>query len=96
MRRHAPYICIRICFCADFFVQQGSFCAVPMSGWKNANAALVVVKMQTMVVFFARKSVWNGKIQKTSLLFELGYSSFFPFSDFSAKACKNAEECGIL
>ena len=94
MRRHAPYICIRIC--AGFFVQQGSFRAVPMSGWKNANAALVVVKMQTMVVFFCEKKRLEWKNPKTSLLFELGYSSFFPFSDFSAKACKNAEECGIL
>ncbi|MBQ8268897.1 MAG: hypothetical protein IJZ24_04350 [Clostridia bacterium] len=96
LRRRAPYICIRICFCADFFVQQGSFRAVPMSGWKNANTASIEIKMQTIIVFLREKAFGMEKSKKPRFYSSLDIRAFLPFSDFSAKACKNAEECGIL
>jgi len=79
-RRFAPPRCLYLhsyLFLCGLFCSARLFLCGAYVGLENANTALVGVKMQTTVVFFAIKSVWNGKIPKTSLLFELGYPSFF-------------------
>ena len=80
-------------FCADFFVQQGSFRAVPMSGWKNANTASIEIEMQTMVVFLREKAFGMEKSKNLAFvrawIFEL-FCHFLIFRQRHVKMPKNA------